>query len=120
MNTEQHTEAGTTNVELSIGPGVAPDAMAYVADRLGGLAHVAPRAIDAIRVRVTRPRDTTAPGLIQVAATLATGNNLLRARGSSTNLRSVMDVVCDRLRRQLTDLPHGRRGDHVPHHRPAH
>ncbi len=120
MNIEQNVAAVAAKVEVSVGPGVAPDAITYVVDRLGGLERFAHRAIDTIRIRVTRPRNTTTPRLLQIGATIATGDHVLHARGSSTNLRAAVDAVCDRLRRQLTDLPHGRRGDHVPHHHPAH
>ncbi|HEY3610629.1 MAG TPA: HPF/RaiA family ribosome-associated protein [Pseudonocardiaceae bacterium] len=118
MNTEHDADTAPVQVDIQVGPGVAPDAMTYVADRLRGLGRFAPHAIDMIRARVAKPRDTMTPGLLHVRATVALGDRVLRAQGASTSLRAAVDVVCDRLRRRLADLPHGQRGDYVPHHRP--
>ena len=98
-------------MDVQTGPGVAADAVAYTADRLRGLERFAPRPITAIHAWVTKPRDTVTPGNVVVRVSLSVGNHVLRARGDTSNLRSSLDVACDRLRRRLTDLPHGQRGD---------
>jgi ribosome-associated translation inhibitor RaiA len=108
-------------VQVQVGPGVAPSLLEYASDRLRGLQRYAPRAISRIEARVSKPRDTGMPGAVLVRATLTVGNHVLRAHATTPAVRSALDAVCDRLRRQLTDLPHGRRGDYVPHHgSPAH
>lgn len=100
-------------ITVRTGPGVAPDAMTYVTERLAGLARYAPRPIDAIDATVTRPRERTRAYSVDVRASLTVGGRVLRAGGAEPNLRASMDVVYDRLRRALVELPHGNRGDYV-------
>lgn len=120
MTTKRNEDPAAVAVQVYTGPGVAIDALAYATDRFGVLQQYAYRPITGITVRVTRPRDTATPGLVRVGANLSVGDRLLRAQGTGPNLVRAVDEAFERLRRQLTDLPHGRRGDHVPHHRAAH
>lgn len=118
MTSNQNTDV--VPVEVHAGPGVASTTLTYVIHRFGALQQYAPRPITRISVRVTRPRDTTTPGLLRVGAGLSIGDRLLRAEGVGNSVISAVDLACDRLRRQLSNLPHGRRGDYVPHHQAAH
>ncbi|HVV19037.1 MAG TPA: HPF/RaiA family ribosome-associated protein [Pseudonocardiaceae bacterium] len=104
-----------TQVTVQIGPGVGPDTIEYVRQRLDALNRFAPRPIREIRATVTKPRDAKQPHAVELRASLAVGNHVLRSHEVGPGIRTAVDVVCDRLRRQLVDLPHGRRGDHVPH-----
>lgn len=104
-------------VTVHSGPGVAPGTLEYVSERLGSLERYAPRPIIAIHATVTKPKDTNQKNAIEVRASLSVGNHVLRSHEVAANLRTALDIVLDRLRRQLAELPHGRRGDHVPHHK---
>jgi len=106
----------STEVQVQTGPGVAPGIAEYTDHRLRALQRYAPRTISRIEVWVTKPRTTAAPVAVAVRAALTVGTRVLRAHAATPDLRSSLDVVCDRLRRQLTALPHGQRGDYVPHH----
>ena len=118
MTSNQNTDI--VPIEVYAGPGVAPTTLTYVTHRFGALQQFAPRPITRVDVRVTRPRDTTTPGVLRVGASLSIGDRLLRAEGVGNSVASAVDLAYDRLRRQLVNLPHGRRGDYVPHHRAAH
>ena len=102
-------------VEVQRGPGVAADATEYTVNRLRELARYAHRPIDAIRARITRQHGASARGTVRIQASLAVGDRVLRAEADTADARSSLDAVCDRLRRQLADLPHGHRGDYVAH-----
>jgi ribosomal subunit interface protein len=97
------------------GPGVAPGVLEYVTERLGSLEKYAPRPITAVHANVTRTRDANRREAIEVRASLSVGNHVLRLHEAAANVGRALDTVHDRLRRQLADLPHGRRGDYVPH-----
>jgi len=105
------------SVTIHSGPGMAPGTLEYVSERLGPLEKYAPRPITAIDATVTKTRDSNQKHAIEVRASLSVGNHVLRSHEVSPNLRTALDTVQDRLRRQLAELPHGRRGDHVPHHK---
>lgn len=118
---ENHRVESTARPATTVrtGPGVAPDAMTYVQERLLDLEHYAPRPIDTIDATVNRPRDRKHPNAVEVRATLSLGRHVLRVRTSKANLRAALDDVYDRLQRQLTELPHGNRGDYVTHRKPT-
>lgn len=115
----QHDDSGHPGTRpattVRTGPGVAADAITYVTRRLLGLSRYAPRPIDAIDATVTRPHDRTRSHTVEVRATLTLGRRVLRVRQTATDLRTATDQVYDRLQRRLGDLPHGSRGDYVPH-----
>lgn len=97
------------------GPGVAADAITYVTRRLLDLSRYAPRPIDAIDATVSKPHHRARSRTVEVRATLTVGRLVLRVRQTAADLRTATDDVYDRLRRRLAELPHGSRGDYVPH-----
>lgn len=99
-------------ITVQSGPGVAPGTLEYVRERLGSLGRYAPRPITAIHASVVQAQRLG----IEVRASVSVGNHVVRSHEIAPNLRAALDVVNDRLRRQLAELPHGKRGDHVPHH----
>lgn len=105
---------------VQVGPGIAPDVIDYVRERLGALEKYAPRPVAAISATVTRQHDSKQRHAVEVRASLTIGDHVLRSHEVTESTRASLDVVCDRLRRQLTELPHGSRGDHVPHRRNSH
>lgn len=108
-----------TDVHVEVGHGLAPNAATYVADRLRELVELAHRPVESMSATVTLVTHRAAQREVGVRAALAVGHRTVRAEGAGTNLRAAVDLVSDRLRRQLADLPHGRRGDYVPHHTAA-
>ncbi|HEX5403316.1 MAG TPA: HPF/RaiA family ribosome-associated protein [Pseudonocardiaceae bacterium] len=114
---DDDTAVAPPAVSVRLAPGVAVDALDYVRVRLSSLAKYAPGPITTMDATVARRRDAAHAHVVVVRASLTVGGHVLQAHAAEANLRASLDEVCDRLCRQLTELPHGRRGDYVRHRR---